>query len=119
MLKHISIETIFTVAKRKITVNLLSLLTFSAITLIGFYKPTQGAHLVALTALCVSLINLDFLLISPIACAAKRYLKTLSFFDTLLDIEIVMLIDFLICIIVFLFVMTIIFNENYSKIPAF
>ena len=104
MLKHISIKTIFTAAKRKITINLLSLLTFSAITLIEFYKPTQGAHLVALAALCVSLINLDFLLISPIARAAKRYLdvpisKTLSFFDTLLDIEIVMLIDFLICII--------------------
>lgn len=104
MLKHTSIETIFTVAKRKITINLLSLFTFSAIMLIGFYKPTQGAHLVALAALCVSLINLDFLLASRIACAAKRYWdvpisKTLSFFDTLLDIEIVMLIDFLICII--------------------
>lgn len=106
MLKHISIETIFTAAKRKITINLLSLFAFSAIMLIGFYKPTRGAHLVASAALCVSLINLDFLLISPIARAAKRYLdvpisKTLSFFDTLLDIEIVMLIDFLICIIVF------------------
>lgn len=106
MLKHINIETIFTVIKRKITINLLSLFIFSAIMLIGFYKPTQGAHLIALAALCVSLINLDFLVASPIALTAKRYLgvpisKTLGFFDTLLDIEIVMLIDFLICIIAF------------------
>lgn len=106
MLKHINIETIFNAAKRNNTINLLSLLTFSAITLIEFCKPTQNAHLIALAALCVSLINLDFLLISPIALMAKRYLgvpisKTLGFFDTLLDIEIVMLIDFLICIIAF------------------
>lgn len=106
MLKHINIETIFTASKRTITINLLSLLIFSAIMLIRFCKSTQGAHLVALAALCMNLINLDFLLISPIAHMAKRYLgvpisKTLSFFDTLLDIEIVMLIDFLICIIAF------------------
>lgn len=70
---------------------------------IGFLNPAQNAHLIALTALCTALINLDFLLAKPLSdyfvnTEHVPFAKFFAIWDTVLDIEIIMLIDLIICI---------------------
>lgn len=83
--------------------NIISLAICLVIALIGFLNPAQNAHLIALTALCVALINLDFLLAKPlndyfVKTRHVHFAKFFAIWDTVLDIEIIMLIDLIICI---------------------
>lgn len=83
--------------------NSISLAICLVTSLIGFLNPTQTAHLIALTALCVTLINLDFLLAKPLSdyfvkTKHVHFAKFFAIWDTILDIEIIMLIDLIICI---------------------
>lgn len=83
--------------------NSISLAICLLVSLIGFLKPAQTAHLIALTALCTALINLDFLLAKPLSnyFVKTKHVPFAEFFaiwDTALDIEIIMLIDLIICI---------------------
>ena len=70
---------------------------------IGFLNPAQNVHLIALTALCAALINLNFLLAKPlnnyfVKTKHVPFAKFFAIWDTILDIEIIMLIDLIICI---------------------
>lgn len=83
--------------------NSISLAICLLAALIGFLNPAQNAHLIALTALCTALINLDFLLAKPLSdyFVKTKYVSFAKFFviwDTVLDIEIIMLIDLIIYI---------------------
>lgn len=83
--------------------NGISLAICLVIALIGFLKPAQTAHLIALTALCAALINLDFLLAKSLSdyfvkTKHVHFAKFFTIWDTILDIEIIMLIDLIICI---------------------
>lgn len=81
--------------------NAVCLIICLIIALIGFIKTTQTAHLVALTALCTAMININFLSAKALSRVFTKYMTFAHFFDiwdTVLDIELVMLIDLLICI---------------------
>lgn len=59
------------------------------------------AWLLPLTALCTGLINISFLTAKPLSKIAAKHMTFNRFFDiwhTILDIELVMLIDLLICL---------------------
>lgn len=83
--------------------NSISLAICLLVALIGFLNPAQNAHLIALTASCAALINLNFLLakrLSNYFVKTKHvpFAKFFAIWDTVLDIEIIMLIDLIICI---------------------
>lgn len=83
--------------------NIISLAICLLVALIGFLNPAQNAHLIAVTASCTALINLDFLLAKPLSDYFVKtkhvpFTKFFAIWDTILNIEIIMLIDLIICI---------------------
>lgn len=99
--KYYQTKSVFDFTRKFIRLNAICLCVCLIIALIGFLKPAQTAHLVALTALCTGLINISFLTAKPLSRIAVKHMAFDRFFDiwqTILDIELVMLIDLLICI---------------------
>lgn len=99
--KYCQTKSVFNFTRNFTWLNAVGLCVCLIIALIGFLKPAQTAHLVVLTALCTGLINISFLTAKPLRKIAVKRATFDRFFDiwqTILDIELVMLIDLLICI---------------------
>lgn len=99
--KYYQTKSVFDFTRKFTWLNAVCLCVCLIIALIGFLRPAQTAHLVALTALCTGLINISFLTAKPLSKIAVKHMTFDRFFDiwdTVLDIELVMLIDLLICI---------------------
>lgn len=99
--KYYQTKSVFDFTRKFIRLNAVCLCVCLIIALIGFLRPAQTAHLVALTALCTAMININFLSAKRLSRVFTKYMTFSRFFDiwdTVLDIELVMLIDLLICI---------------------